>query len=234
MLGSFETELHTNAIELLSGLDVDLFQQFEFVHSINCVQILNSFEQKELIRLLFIHDQVFTTNYSKDLFILRNLHRNNLIWLSCTIGLSQGDPDFTVINLLVRIDIVENDFISLSDQESIHVFNRKTSGAIQILFNSCDSEVMLKFSSVDIKRTLVGLVSDTILNLTSEHHLRAVHEVEHHILKSGLKCTRINQVEEDLRVCTNLDSFVTLDEVDGTALVKGVVVMPVLLFGKLI
>jgi hypothetical protein len=64
--------------------------------------------------------------------------------------------------------------------------------------------------------------------------LRAIHEVEHHILKSRLKCTRVNPVKEDLSICAYLYSLISFNKVYRSTLVKSVIVMPVLLFRKFI
>ena len=85
---------------------------------------------------------------------------------------------------------------------------------------------MLKLPPVNIERLLVGLVGDAVLDLAPEHHLRAVHEVEHHVLQSRLQGRPIDYVEVYVCVCRYLDSGIALDIVNETSLVDCVVLNP--------
>jgi len=85
---------------------------------------------------------------------------------------------------------------------------------------------VLILASPDIEGPLTSFESDSILNLTSEHHGGAVHEVVDHVFKFRFKGHWVNQVDVDLLVCCYLDSFVALDEVDETSDVQGLVALP--------
>ena len=83
VFGILELKLHGNLFESRVIFDLDSLDKLKLIHSfINCVQILFSFEDEDLIRFIFIHDQLFTTYESQYLLIRGNLHRNNFIWLS--------------------------------------------------------------------------------------------------------------------------------------------------------
>lgn len=100
VLRSFEPELHANTVKLISTFKTNRFNEHKLVHSIGCVQVLDSLEQEELIRLLFIHDEILAGHNSQDLKILGNLHRNDLIWLSVILVSSlEWDYDFALLNL---------------------------------------------------------------------------------------------------------------------------------------
>lgn len=74
MLCGLETELHANAVEFLSLLNIDGLDKLEFVHGIHCIQVLFSLEQEELVWLLLVHNQVLSTDNRKNLLVLRDLH----------------------------------------------------------------------------------------------------------------------------------------------------------------
>lgn len=87
---------------------------------------------------------------------------------------------------------------------------------------------MHELSSVDSKGFLVSLVSNTISDSGTKHHLVAAHEVEHDVLKGWLECLWINQIEIHLIVGGNLNPFVSFDEVDEASHVDLVVLLPLL------
>lgn len=86
---------------------------------------------------------------------------------------------------------------------------------------------MFKLSPVDIKASLVILKSDSVPDSATEHHLWAVHEVEHYILQHWHQSLSVHEIEEDPLICANLDSYVALDVVDEPSLVQRVVYFPV-------
>ena len=87
---------------------------------------------------------------------------------------------------------------------------------------------MHEFSSVDSKGFLVSLVGYTISDSGTKHHLVTSHEVEHDILEGWLECLWVNQIEVNLIISSNLDPFVSFDEVDEASHVDLVVLFPLL------
>ena len=79
---------------------------------------------------------------------------------------------------------------------------------------------------IDVERSLVGLVSDAVLDSRPEHHLVAAHEVLHHVLELWLEGLRVDEVEVYLVVSSDLDSLVALDEVDEASYVQLLVLLP--------
>ena len=57
---------------------------------------------------------------------------------------------------------------------------------------------MLKLPGIHFEIFLVHLVGDAISNPAPEHHLIAIHEVEHNILKLGHESFWVDEIEEDL------------------------------------
>lgn len=76
---------------------------------------------------------------------------------------------------------------------------------------------MVKLSGVDLNTRLVGLECNTISNSRSEHHLRALHEVVHAILKLWHKCLFVDEIEVNSLISNNLDSNITSNEIDLTS-----------------
>ena len=93
---------------------------------------------------------------------------------------------------------------------------------------------MLVLASPYIKGPLICFESDSILDFTSKHHSGTVHKVIDHIFKFRLKSHRVNQVNIDLCVCCNLDSFVSFDKVDKSSDVQGFVAFPSFLQSELV
>jgi hypothetical protein len=93
---------------------------------------------------------------------------------------------------------------------------------------------MKVFPPVNDERPLVDLVGDSILYLGAKHHLRAVHVVEHHIVKSWFKGLLVNEVEVNLLVCCDLDSHIPFDVVYGTSLSDRVILLPLPLISDVV
>ena len=89
-------------------------------------------------------------------------------------------------------------------------------------------------STVDDERSLVDLVGDSILHLGSEHHLGAVHIIEHHIIKFWFKSVLVDEIEVNLLICCDLDTDITFDVIDGASLSYGVVLDPFSLVGHIV
>ena len=86
--------------------------------------------------------------------------------------------------------------------------------------------------SIDGKTPLVGLVSDTVLHFRAEHHLSAVHVVEHDVLKDrlqmlfGVFIILLDQVEVDELVSGDLDPDVSLNIVDEPSSLNLIILFP--------
>ena len=76
---------------------------------------------------------------------------------------------------------------------------------------------MVELPLVHLEPWLVSLVGDTVPNFGAEHHLRALHEVVHTVLEGWFACVLINQVKVNLLVRGDLDTNISLDEVDLTS-----------------
>lgn len=87
---------------------------------------------------------------------------------------------------------------------------------------------MDEFPSVNVERSLVGLVGDTVLDFGAKHHLVAAHEVVHDIFKRWLEGLWVDQVEVNELVSGDLDPLVSFDKVDEASDFKLVVLLPLL------
>ena len=85
---------------------------------------------------------------------------------------------------------------------------------------------MLILPAINVKRVLVLLISDAVFDFGAKHHLIAIHEVEHHILKFWLKSYWVNQVEIYLVIRGNLNSLVAFDEEHESSDVENTIFMP--------
>ena len=69
-------------------------------------------------------------------------------------------------------------------------------------------------SPKNIKLPLIWLVSNTIFDSATKHHLTALHVVVHHVLEVRHQSLCIHNVEIDQVICSDLDPDVPFDEVD--------------------
>ena len=201
---------------------LDIFDD-NSVDEITIASISLLFVNEQLVGLLLVHDQVLSTDYSQILISLTGLDGNDFVWLS---GLSWEKLDFKFTALKIVISIVNLDFINLGDEELTLTLDLKTLGTFVVLVGDWNLEVVLILSSVDDERFLVGLVSDTVSNLGTKHHLRAVHVVIHNILKLWHESLLVNEVEVDLVIGSDLDSDISLDIVNETSRVNFLVQLP--------
>ena len=82
------------------------------------------------------------------------------------------------------------------------------------------------FAPVDIEAFLILLVRDAIPNLASKHHLIAAHVVVHDVLELWHKGLFVNQVEVNILIGGDLNSYVSFDEVNETTLIYCVIEGP--------
>jgi hypothetical protein len=86
---------------------------------------------------------------------------------------------------------------------------------------------VIEFPRPEIKAFLIGLISDAIFKITSEHHLITIHKIEHRIIKRWLKSLLIYSIKEYLFVSRHLYSCIALDVVDEATKGNGIEMRPV-------
>ena len=77
-----------------------------------------------------------------------------------------------------------------------------------------DLVVVEVLPGVDLESGLVRLEGDSEADSGAEHHLRALHEVVHHVLQGGNERLLVDHVEVDQLVGCHLDSNISADEID--------------------
>ena len=93
---------------------------------------------------------------------------------------------------------------------------------------------MFIFTGINAKVLLTDLVSDTIFDGGTKHHLVTLHEVDHGILQLR-NIILVYSVELDVLISDDLDSLVAFDEVDEASdVVEAEVVRPSLVARDLI
>lgn len=93
---------------------------------------------------------------------------------------------------------------------------------------------MHKFSAVDVKTSLIGLIGDSIPDSAPKHHLIAAHIVVHAVFKLWHKSLLVDKIEVNQLICGHLDSDVTFDKVNETTDSELMVLLPSFFFGDLI
>lgn len=78
-------------------------------------------------------------------------------------------------------------------------------------------EIVEAFPYINWEVWLVCFKADAISNLGAKHHLWATHKVVHHVLELWVKSLLINHIKVNFFVCGNLDSNVSLNEVNLSA-----------------
>ena len=87
---------------------------------------LNPLVNEQLVALLLVSYEVFTTDYSEILIVLTLLHGNHLVWLPC-LSLEECDGNF--IDILVVGTVVNHDSVNFRDQEELHTRKLKALAA---------------------------------------------------------------------------------------------------------
>jgi len=142
--------------------------------------------------------------------------------------------DVALWNFVEGVNIIKPDQVNLTHKESFHPLDLQATGAIKVSLDHVDSEIVLVFSPVNVKRLLVCFESDTVPDLAPKHHICAVHEIEHHILKVDLKRLRIDQVKVNFLVGCDLDPLVSFNEVNHASQIQFLVVPPLDLLSEFI
>lgn len=211
-----EEELHANLFKLREIFENNSLVKLEFT--------LRIFpENEQLVDFLLLHHKILSGHNSQVGLIQILAHSEDLIRLSC-LGLEKSDRNLTILLESVRID--DEDLINSRDKDLVGLCQIEAFTTFIVVVKNWHSERVDELSSVDGERFLVGLVSDTVSDSRTEHHLVAPHEVEHDVLQSWLEGLWIDEIEVDLVVSGNLDTLVSLDEVDETSDIKLVILLP--------
>ena len=149
-LHKFKEELHTDSIEFRDIHCDHPLDQGPRVRVIRCAYVDHSLENKHLIALLLVHNQVFTCKNCNIVLLVRNLHTNDLLWLSFNI-FEKGHLNKAFWHFLKGINIIEVYLINLADKESIHAANIEATAAIQILWHDVELEVVHELPAVNIE-----------------------------------------------------------------------------------
>ena len=107
------------------------------------------------------------------------VHWNNLFFFTCTL--------FRIVYFALRHYILVKT-LQVCTHWPFHVF-----------IGESDLKIMIGFSYPDVKVWLIRLERNAISNHWAKHHLRAVHEVIHHVLDPGQKCLQLRKQKRKLR-----------------------------------
>jgi hypothetical protein len=83
-----------------------------------------------------------------------------------------------------------------------------------------DLKVMHRVPLVDVEAPFVLLICNTIPDSATEHHLSALHVVEHDILEFRLKCLLVDEVKVNALFIDHLYPDISFDKVDVASNVK--------------
>ena len=122
----------------------------------------DSLEYKELILLLLVHHEVFSTEDSNPVLISRFLKSNNLVRLPsiCAKKLNWNGS----AKLKSRL-VIHEYLINFSDKYQIAGENLYGFGPLEVLVINTDPKIVHEFPLVDIKAPLIGLVGDRVSDL---------------------------------------------------------------------
>ena len=151
------------------------------VHRVG-VRVSYSPENEQLIGLLLVHNEVLSRDDRQQVLVLRDLHTDDLIRFPF-FGDHQRDLNFALSNFFELFSVKELDPVNLTDQESIHSLDWQAPLSIQVVLrDSVDLVIVLILPTVDVERGGVRLECNSVLDFGPEHHLRAIHEIEHYVL----------------------------------------------------
>ena len=116
--------------------------------------------------------------------------------------------------LLKSEETKQQHLVNLGDQENPQSVQLHSLTPFKVAIVNTGLDIMDVFTPENIELLLIWLVSYSVLNLATEHHLTALHVVVHHIFEIRHQGFCINYVEIDQVICSDLDSDVPFDEVD--------------------
>ena len=157
-----EMEIHRHLPEMF-----DVFHD-DSIDEIAVTSITLPSVDEQLVGLLLIHDQVLSANNCQVFVALAALEGDDFVGFS-SFGWKKFDFEFTAFKIV--IGIINLNFVDLGNEEFILTLDLKTLSTFIIFAGDRYLEVVLILSSVNDKRFLIGLVSDTVSNLGTKHHL---------------------------------------------------------------
>mmetsp|Transcript_11928 Transcript_11928/g.18404 ORF Transcript_11928/g.18404 Transcript_11928/m.18404 type:complete len:217 (+) Transcript_11928:235-885(+) len=190
-------------------------------------------EDEQLTGLSHVLLQLLADDDSQEFFVLGLLHRDDLVLLT-SLRYRDLHGDLEVVQLLVGVYVEEPDLVLVAHQEGVDALHGQPPGAAEVLFHDVDSDVVLALAAVNVEALLVELVSDALLDVGAEHHLRTVQVVLHNVLQDGVEGLRVDEVEVDPLGGRHLDTDVALRVKDEAADVHLVVLLPYSLFCQLV
>lgn len=191
----FEHEVHADAGEQFVLVEFDwelLLVNIELISNTLAIRPLKhrSLENVELIRLLFVLDQVLSGNDSQVLLMRAYGDRNDLVPLSGLTG-KRLDLQLSAFDLLEILHVVHLNLIlicywvQICYQEDVHGYDVQTEGTLIVGGRNLGLEIVFIFTSVNAEVLLPDLVGDAVFDRRPEHHLVTFHEVDHGVLKLG-------------------------------------------------
>lgn len=188
-------------------------------------------ENKQLIQLLLVLDEVLPTNDRKVVLALGQRHAYDLVGLT-RLGLEQ--LYFDLANLREIVQVKDEDLVNLGHEEDVDCLHLDGFRALEIFRIHFYFQVVHVFAGVHVERFLVELEGDGVADPASKDQLVAIHVVVHHVLQLGHVRLLVDQVKVDFILSNHLYSDVLFYIRDKTAKVQTMKFLPIELFGELI
>lgn len=93
---------------------------------------------------------------------------------------------------------------------------------------------MLELSCIYIEASLIVFVCNAEFDFWSEHHLTAIHKIEHDVFEDGHQGFLVDEVKINFLIGSDLNTLIAFDEVNKTPDIKSVILDPKLVFFYLI
>ena len=113
---------------------------------------------------------------------MRLLNSNNLIGLSRLSGEERNRNSLDELEVPI---VIHQKTVLIGDNYHLEKHHLNAFGSIQILAIHASPEIMFEFPLVDLEALLIGFISNAIFAIFSNHHLRALHVVVHHVFHLG-------------------------------------------------
>ena len=168
-------------------------------------------EDKQLILLLFVHDQVFARNDSNHIIVLRYLNSYDLVNFS---RLCWKKRDWNGPGKLKCRRIEDFKMALCCCHEHILSWDHNSFLALIIVRVNTDPQIVHEFPLINVEAPLIFFVSYAVSDSLTEHHLIASHEVIHYVFQFWHEVFKVNQVKVDQLFRYHLNSYVSFNEVD--------------------
>ena len=106
------------------------------------------FKDEKLVLLLFVHDQILSSDYTQPFLIWRLLNTNNLIWLSAVGHEERNGNTLDFPEILGAVNINTTD---IGDKDAIHTFDLNRFRTLHVERIDTYSQVMKVFPLVDFE-----------------------------------------------------------------------------------